>query len=530
MEYTKEIFLEQYHATKEYQRQRGTVNKGVALPADISEMIVCLILRRRGDKRCRPARKGDLVSDTEGVIQVKCFTSNGPTSFGARTYWDVLYFLDAREWMEDDRFRLYRIGVGSRDDRWLDLRFTESKTFGQMIRREDDDDGIPVRPRCSFERLQSQLGDLCEMIFHGTIHDILRDEDVPDMSLIDDGILRVVDLFAGTGAFSLAFRENGCAVVFANDMMESSKRIYEHNLGHDLMLGDLNDIPIETIPSHDILTGGFPCQPFSIAGARLGFEDRRANVFFRLVEIIRYHRPQCILLENVKNIIQHDPFPPDENETSDVLRRSSHIAKRFGRTITTITRLLEEEGYFLHLSILNTSKVTGIPQHRERMYLVGFRDRRCFDSYDAVFDIVEKRPVSEFLDRDVPSQYYYTQDRYKKEIIDSVEAIVARDDTLYQYRRTMVRENKSMECPTLTANMGGGGHNVPLLRDTHGVRKLTPRECFRLQGFPESYRLSKALCDGAHYRLAGNAVSYPIVLSIANRIVQSLKVYHNVDQ
>lgn len=522
VEYTPETLLAQYIATKEYQQKRKNVKKGVALPSDVSEAIVRFAIIGLGDKTCRPAKRGDLVSDLEGVIQVKCFTSDGPTSFGSDTYWDVIYFLDARDWIESDRFRLYRVGVASVDDRWRDLRFTQTKTFGKMIERSSDEQ-IPVRPRCSFERIHQQLGDeTCRLVFDGTLDEILSMR--PDFSPPGDG-LRVVDLFAGTGAFSLAFRETGCAPVFANDLNEASKRIYELNLDHELTLGDLNDIPVNEIPSHDILTGGFPCQPFSIAGRQLGFDDTRANIFFKIIEIIRHHRPKCVLLENVKNILRHDPYPKGEEtdvQTSDVLKRSSGLSKKFGKTITTVTRLLEQEGYHLHLHLINTADTTGIPQHRERMYLVGFQEKECFDAYDTVFEPVEKRPLSEFLDIGVSPDYYYTKDKYKEEIVDSVVNFVAREDTLYQYRRTIVRENKSMECPTLTANMGGGGHNVPLLRDQGGVRKLTPRECFRLQGFPETYRLSRALCDGAHYRLAGNAVSFPVVLSIARRITKCL--------
>lgn len=524
VQYTPESFRLQYEAIKKFQEERKKVEKGVSLPADISESIVQFILNKKGDKTCRKASKGDLVSDIEGVLQVKSFTSDGPTSFGAKTYWDVIYFLDGREWKVNDRYRLYRIAVASDDPRWRGLYFTESKTFGEMVEspvdRDDKKKHTPVRPRCSFEKIRTQLGNLCEMVYEGDINDILDIPPLPPLPVHDSG-LRVVDLFAGTGAFSMAFG----GAVFANDMVDASKRLYELNVGHTLTLGDLNDIPVEQIPAHDVLTGGFPCQPFSIAGQQKGFADSRANIFFKILEIVRHHRPSCILLENVKNIIRHDPFSPDEQPVPiGVLSRSPHLnTKKFGRTITTITGLLEAEGYHLHIQVIDTADVSGIPQHRERMYLTGFREERHLRAVDLVLPTVDKRPLSDFLEETVPDKYYYTRNRYKKEIMDRIHEIVREEGVLYQYRRTIVRENKSMECPTLTANMGGGGHNVPLLIDKNGVRKLTPRECFNLQGFPETYSMSRALCDGAHYRLAGNAVTFPVVRELARRIVAVLR-------
>lgn len=119
--------------------------------------------------------------------------------------------------------------------------------------------------------------------------------------------LRLVDLFAGSGAFTLAFESTGkVECVYSNDMVKESKEIYDTNFSHKLTLGDLNDIDVSTIPSHDILTGGFPCQPFSIAGKREGFNDKRSNVFWKILEIIDYHNPKCIVLENVKNLVSHD--------------------------------------------------------------------------------------------------------------------------------------------------------------------------------------------------------------------------------
>jgi DNA (cytosine-5)-methyltransferase 1 len=302
--------------------------------------------------------------------------------------------------------------------------------------------------------------------------------------------LKMIDLFAGTGAFSLAF-EN-VQVVFANDMVEHSKKIYDENFTHKLTLKNLNDLKVEEIPNHDILSGGFPCQPFSIAGHQEGFKDERSNVFWKILSIIDHHTPKCVILENVKNLLSHD-----DKKTFQIIKGN-----------------LEERGYHICYKVLNTAEITGIPHHRERVYIVCLKSKEEFDKFTLDFPKIEKRKISEFLEKEVPAKYYYTD---KSSAWLLLKESVIKKDTIYQYRRVYVRENKSDECPTLTANMGTGGHNVPIILDDKGIRKLTPRECFNLQGFPESYKLP-SLSDCSLYKLAGNAVSVPVVKLIANRL------------
>jgi DNA (cytosine-5)-methyltransferase 1 len=307
--------------------------------------------------------------------------------------------------------------------------------------------------------------------------------------------LKMIDLFAGTGAFTLAF--TGMAeIVFANDMVEHSKKIYDENFDHALTLQNLNEVENENIPAHDILTGGFPCQPFSIAGHQEGFNDERSNVFWKILSIIDHHQPKCVILENVKNLVSHDD----------------------NKTFNTIKKNLEERGYNICHKVLNTAEITGIPQHRERIYIVCLKSKTAFDQFNLDFPKIQKRSISEFLEPNVPEKYYYTN---KSSTWDLLKEAVVKKNTIYQYRRVYVRENKSSECPTLTANMGTGGHNVPIILDNKGIRKLTPRECFNLQGFPSSYVLP-ALSDCNLYKLAGNAVSVPVVQLISQRIIPLL--------
>jgi DNA (cytosine-5)-methyltransferase 1 len=306
--------------------------------------------------------------------------------------------------------------------------------------------------------------------------------------------LKMIDLFAGTGAFTHAFQNQGVQCVFANDMVNWSKIIYDANFSHKLTLGNLNTLNINTIPAHDILTGGFPCQPFSIAGKQQGFQDERSNVFWTILAIIDKHNPSFVILENVKNLISHDT----------------------GKTFETIQTHLKNRGYHIRCKVLNTADITGIPQNRERIYIVCIKSKEIYNKFTLDFPKIPKASISSLLETNIPDKYYYTN---KSSTWNLVKSSVVKKNTVYQYRRVYVRENKSNECPTLTANMGGGGHNVPLILDDKGIRKLTPRECFTLQGFPSTYILP-ALSDTNLYKLAGNAVSVPVVELIAKRLVQ----------
>jgi len=315
--------------------------------------------------------------------------------------------------------------------------------------------------------------------------------------IIVDNKLKFIDLFAGTGAFTLALETNNkFKCVFTNDMMECSKKICElNNPNHKFTLKDLNTINVSDIPSHNLLCGGFPCQPFSIAGEKKGFDDTRSNVFWKIVEILEEHKPEIIILENVKNLKSHDK----------------------GNTYKIIETKLQEIGYHIKTSILDTNKITNIPQHRERIYIVGFRDKEKYDKFDFDFPEQEQGKICDMLEENIDNKYYYT-DRFK--VFEEIEKGITKnisENVLYQYRRFYVRENKSNCCPTLTANMGGGGHNVPLLKDDKGIRKLTPRECFNLQGFPIDYKLPD-VCDSSLYKLAGNAVSVPVINLVVNKL------------
>lgn len=314
--------------------------------------------------------------------------------------------------------------------------------------------------------------------------------------------LKLVELFTGTGAFSLAF-ENTKKVetIFANDFCKNSEKIFNENFLLKLSCSNINDIKITDIPKMDILTGGFPCQPFSIAGEQKGFDDERSNVFWKILKIIKAHKPRIVILENVKNLQSHDN----------------------GETFKVITNELDKLKYYYKHTILNTSEYSSIPQNRERIYIVCFKNKEDYNKFNFPdkIDVKKKKLLSSMMETTVDSKYYYTADSAIWDKLTDIKEPISKN-VIYQYRRYYVRENKNNVCPTLTANMGTGGHNVPLIKDKNGIRKLTPRECFNLQGFPQTYKLPTNLSNAALYKLAGNAVSYPIVEKLANIIINIL--------
>ena len=305
---------------------------------------------------------------------------------------------------------------------------------------------------------------------------------------------RTIDLFAGIGGIRLGFESAGFESVFSNDFEPQCKITYDLNFETSkLHIQDLREIEPNSLPDFDFLLGGFPCQAFSIAGHRQGFDDEknRGNLFFYIAEIIKQKQPTGFLLENVKNLISHDS----------------------GRTFQVIQSILFKLGYHIKFQVLNTMDYGNVPQNRERIYIVGFKSLEQCMRFSFPDSIQLTKTIRDVLEDQVDSKYYYNG----KPLYDRIKNDVTDENKVYQWRRQYVRENKKNVCPTLTANMGTGGHNVPIIKDSHGIRKLTPRECLRLQGFPDSYVLP-SISDGALYKQSGNSVSVPVIERIAQQI------------
>jgi DNA (cytosine-5)-methyltransferase 1 len=218
-----------------------------------------------------------------------------------------------------------------------------------------------------------------------------------------------------------------------------------------------------------------------------------------MLEFIDEKRPKVLFFENVKNLVGHDK----------------------GNTFKVIKKEIESRNYTFFSKVLNTKDYGNIPHNRERIFMIGF-DNDTVPNAINLFDFPKKEiltyEVKNMLEDNVDEKYFYREDRYMYELLKNE---IINENTIYQFRRHYVRENKSNVCPTLTANMGTGGHNVPLVKTPEGIRKLTPRECFRFQGFPDSYVLPK-IADSHLYKQAGNSVSVPVIENITKNIIKTI--------
>jgi DNA (cytosine-5)-methyltransferase 1 len=406
----------------------------------------------------------------------------------------------------------------------------------------------------------------------------------------------VGSLFAGVGGICLGFKQaqykdSRYKLVWANEQDEYAAETYRTNFNHELIEGDIEKVidpslldkeiekyrllsvqekdtkkikeyeeEIEKCNAEkseyekkrnqilssriEILNGGFPCQAFSIAGDQKGFEHKTGNLFWSIVNLIKlldpiHGKPRVLFLENVKNLKSHD----------------------CGKTYTVIKGELEKLGYIVKEEILNTMDFSNLPQNRERIFIVGFLNKKDADKFTMFEDLNKyykaKHPderikeIKKVLDLDLTKEnaakYYYTKEKYphyfiteeeylnipeekRKKVRINLDEQIHEELQFYQVRRGMyVRKNMSGVCPTLTANMGTGGHNVPLIKVKDGIRKLTPAETFKIQGFPvgDGYELPKkykgrAFSDGKLYKQAGNAVSVEVIKLIAEEILKVL--------
>lgn len=304
--------------------------------------------------------------------------------------------------------------------------------------------------------------------------------------------LRFVDLFCGIGGFRMATqqvcqeRKLQPVCVFSSDIDEDCQKTYEANFG-ERPVGDICQIDATSIPNHDILFGGFPCQAFSIIGSRRGFEDARGTLFFEIARILQEKRPQAFVLENVKQLVGHDQ----------------------GRTLKRILETLHELGYHtIQYNILNALDY-GVPQKRERIFIVGFREPTTFQWPRRPNTL---RTLDDILEAHV-DDFYYASEMIRN------NRLAKRDRILHQ--RTIWHENKGGHIsayPYSCALRAGASSNYLLV---DGERRLTEREMLRLQGFPDSYKI---MCGYAAMRkLTGNSVAVPVVEAVVRSVLDALE-------
>ncbi len=314
-------------------------------------------------------------------------------------------------------------------------------------------------------------------------------------------MLKCASFFAGVGGIDKGFEAtNNFSVVYANEIDPYPVKTYELNSKIQVDCRDIHEVMPSDIPDFDVMLAGFPCQAFSVAGHRQGFNDEkgRGTLFFELVRIIKEKNPSIVFLENVKNLVGHDG----------------------GHTFAVIIKTLQKQGYYIKHAVLNAMEYGNLPQNRERIYIVAFKDLEEYKNFEFPMPIMLSRKLSDIIDfnKIVDEKYYYTPGKYKGDIYEKLVEAMDDSSAVYQWRRTYVRKNKSGVVPTLTANQGEGGHNVCLIKAKKGIRKMTPHECFNTQGFDSRFKLPKDMSDARLYKQAGNSVCVSVIERIAQNI------------
>ena len=339
---------------------------------------------------------------------------------------------------------------------------------------------------------------------------IFHKEDIP-FPAPKKADFKFIDLFAGIGGFRLAFQNLKGKCVFTSEWDKYSKQTYKANFG-EVPFGDITKTTTKNyIPDgFDVLCAGFPCQAFSIAGKRGGFEDTRGTLFFDVAEIIKKKKPKAIFLENVKGLRSHDK----------------------GKTLTTILNVLRENlGYFVPEPQVINAKKFGVPQNRERIFIVGFRKDLGITEFEYPKPVKKKVSLQDVLETKTVSVKYYLSEVYL--------------ETLRQHKARHASKGNGFGYEIIpndgTANAvvcGGMGRERNLVLDnrlkdftpvTHirgdvnreGIRKMTPREWARLQGFPDNFKI--VVSDAQAYKQFGNSVAVPAIHATAKKIIEKLK-------
>lgn len=321
-----------------------------------------------------------------------------------------------------------------------------------------------------------------------------------ELNLREKNILKnytFIDLFAGIGGFRISLESFGAKCVFSSEIDKETAKVYEKNYG-EYPKGDITKILERDIPTHDILCAGFPCQPFSISGKMKGFEDTRGTLFFDIARIVNYHHPKIMILENVKNLEKHDN----------------------GQTIKTIVMTLENLNYNVFYKVLNASDY-GIPQSRERIYIVCFRKDLKVNNFNFPNKLEKKVMLKEFLENDENLE----------------EFIINRDDiTLRNKEEKIGEKNKPIRIGevakgrqgeriydinghaiTLSADGGGVGAKTGLYLINKKIRKLTPKECRNIMGYPKNFKIISSTSK-AHKQF-GNSVVIDVLQYIIKEII-----------
>ena len=309
--------------------------------------------------------------------------------------------------------------------------------------------------------------------------------------------MKICSLFSGIGGIDLGFLQAGCEIVWANEIDRCAADTYRYNLSDkSIVVGDIKNIEANDIPDFDVLAAGFPCQSFSTAGKQRGFDDSRGNLFFQVVRVAAAKKPKVIFLENVENLIEHDE----------------------GKSFLTVYNALAPLGYSFKYKVLEPHEYGNVPQKRARVFIVGFMDDELCSRFSFPEQVELTTNLKTLFDRSIKHSdcyYYESTNPYYEEL----KQLVVRKDCVYRIYDFGVSKKAYPICPTLTAYMEACRYErVPIILDDYGIRRLTPYECLKLQGFPDDYKFAPGTPMRKAYKQVGNSVCVPVIRRIAEQI------------
>lgn len=306
--------------------------------------------------------------------------------------------------------------------------------------------------------------------------------------------MKVGSLFSGIGGIDLGFQQMGFDIVWANDFDRDACKTYRLNFPDTVLYeGDVRKLDAQTLSKVDIVSAGFPCQPFSVCGNQKGFKDNRGNLFFEILRIVDVIRPKIIFLENVANITVHDK----------------------GHTFSVIYNELVKRDYYVRYLVADACEY-GVPQHRTRTYLLAFNDVIQCENFRFPQKTELKQRIFDIIDKSIKANnsFYLNENSIQ---FSKIAKAITDDNQIYRFSDYGIQAGNDGICFTLKANMGTWYNRIPIIRDNYGIREITPYECLALMGFPKDFLIANIPIKSA-YKQIGNSVCVPIIKMIADRI------------
>jgi len=306
--------------------------------------------------------------------------------------------------------------------------------------------------------------------------------------------MTVGSLFSGIGGIDLAFEQAGFDIIWANEFDKDACKTYRYNFPNVKLIEDdirnVNPLDLEKV---DIITAGFPCQPFSVCGHKKGFADSRGNLFFDIMRFADALTPEIIFLENVANLVDHDN----------------------GKTFNVIHNELAQRNYYIRYLVADACEY-GVPQHRTRTYIIAFKDIDKCNSFRFPEPVKLEKHIFDIIDKSLTVDNKYYLEKGSNKYNKMLQAIKD-ENQIYRFSDYGVQASKEGISFTLKANMGTWYDRVPIIKDNYGIRKITPYEALALQGFPKEFKFSD-IPVGSAYKQCGNSVVVPVIRRTAEKI------------